>query len=83
MKATRRERLNVGILAANRVLFLGHLPRPGGRPHRPPAAHARDHEEPGVALLAGVASLAGSVAAAVTGQTMAHFWIALVLLGVG
>ena len=34
-------------------------------------------------LLAGATLLAGSVAAAVTGQTMAHFWAALVLLGVG
>jgi MFS family permease len=34
-------------------------------------------------LLAGSAVLAGSVAAAVTGQTMAHFWVALILLGVG
>jgi MFS family permease len=34
-------------------------------------------------LLAGAAVLAGSVVAAVTGQTMAHFWVALVLLGIG
>lgn len=34
-------------------------------------------------LLAGAAVLAGSVAAAVTGQAMAHFWVALVLLGIG
>lgn len=34
-------------------------------------------------LLAGTAALTGSVVAAVTGQTMLHFWVALVLLGVG
>jgi MFS family permease len=34
-------------------------------------------------LLAGAAVLAGSVAAAVSGQSMAHFWVALVLLGIG
>jgi MFS family permease len=34
-------------------------------------------------LLAGSVVLAGSVAAAVSGQTMPHFWVALVLLGVG
>ena len=34
-------------------------------------------------LLAGAAILTGSVAAAVAGQSMAHFWVALVLLGVG
>jgi MFS family permease len=34
-------------------------------------------------LLAGSAVLAGSVAVAVSGQTMAHFWVALILLGVG
>lgn len=34
-------------------------------------------------LLAGAAVLTGSVATAATGQTMAQFWMALVLLGVG
>lgn len=34
-------------------------------------------------LLAGAAALTGSVGAAVAGQSMAHFWVALVLLGVG
>ena len=34
-------------------------------------------------LLAGAAILTGSVGAAVAGQSMAHFWVALVLLGVG
>lgn len=34
-------------------------------------------------LLAGAAVLTASVGAAVTGQSMAHFWLALVLLGVG
>ncbi len=34
-------------------------------------------------LLAGATILAGSVAAGVAGQRMGHFWVALVLLGVG
>lgn len=34
-------------------------------------------------LLAGAAALAGSVITAMTGQTMAHFWVGLVLLGIG
>jgi MFS family permease len=34
-------------------------------------------------LLAGATALAASVGAAVTGQSMAHFWLALLLLGVG
>jgi MFS family permease len=34
-------------------------------------------------LLAGAAALAGSVGAAVAGSSMGHFWLALVLLGIG
>jgi MFS family permease len=34
-------------------------------------------------LLTGVAVLVGSVAAAVSGQSIAHFWVALALLGIG
>ena len=34
-------------------------------------------------LLAGSAALTGSVGAAVSGTTMGHFWLALVLLGIG
>jgi MFS family permease len=34
-------------------------------------------------LLAGAGALVGSISAAVAGQSMAHFWVALVLLGVG
>jgi MFS family permease len=34
-------------------------------------------------LLTGVAVLVGSVAAAVSGRSIAHFWVALVLLGIG
>lgn len=34
-------------------------------------------------LLAGAAVLAGSVGVAVSGQTMAYFWVALILLGIG